>query len=120
MDRRFLIVLILSSGVAAGAAGLLYRLASRPRAARVAARQVVVATGNLPQGSRVKKTDLKLVAVPEALLPHNSFSRLEDVEGRSVTGAIFQDEPVLRDRVAAPGSMAGLAPMIAEGQRAVS
>jgi pilus assembly protein CpaB len=33
---------------------------------------------------------------------------------------MFEDEPVLKGRVAAAGSGAGLAPMIAEGQRAVS
>jgi pilus assembly protein CpaB len=120
MDRRFLIVLLLSAGVAAAVAGVLYRQAAGPRASGVAARQVVVAAANLPLGVRIKKADLKLVSVPEAMLPRNSFSRVEDVQERSVTGAIFQDEPVLRDRIAAPGSVAGLAPMIANGQRAVS
>ena len=120
MDRRFLVVLILSAAVAAAVAAVLYRVAARPRANRVATRMVVVAAANLPLGARIKKTDVKLVPVPEAMLPRNSFSRAEDVQERSVTGAIFQDEPVLRDRVAVPGSVAGLAPMIADGQRAVS
>ena len=120
MDRRFLVVLILSAGAAAAVAGALYRLAAIPRSARVATRPVVVAVANLPQGSRIRSTDLKLASVPEALLPRNSFSRVDDVQGRSVTGEIFQDEPVLGDRIAAPGSVPGLAPMIASGQRAVS
>jgi pilus assembly protein CpaB len=120
MDRRFLVVLILSAGAAAAAAGVLYRVAARPHGDRVATRPVVVAAANLALGVKIKKTDLKLVSMPEAMLPHNSFSRVEEVQDRSVIAAIFQDEPVLTGRVAAAGSVAGLAPMIASGQRAVS
>ncbi|MDQ6678259.1 MAG: Flp pilus assembly protein CpaB [Acidobacteriota bacterium] len=120
MDRRFLIVLILSAGLAACVAGVLYRVAATSRPAPIATRAVVVAAANLPLGNKIRRADLKLVFMPEAMLPRNSFSRVEDVQERSVIGAIFQDEPVLKDRIAAPGALSGLAPMIADGQRAVS
>ena len=120
MDRRFLTVIVLSAVFAACVAGFLFRLSGKPRAAHVSTHPVVVANVNLPLGTRIKPTDLKLVPMPDAMMPKNSFSRIEDVRDRTVTGTMFADEPVVKDRIAAPGGGAGLAPMIAEGQRAVS
>jgi len=120
MDRRFLTVVVLSAAFAACVAGVLFRLSGKPRAAHVSTHPVVVANVNLPLGTRIKLTDLKLVPMPDAMLPKNSFSRIADVRDRTVTGAMFADEPVVKDRITAPGTGAGLAPMIAEGQRAVS
>jgi pilus assembly protein CpaB len=120
MDRRFLIVIAISAVFAAGVAGVLYRLAAKPRTAHVATRSVVVAAADLPLGTKIRKVDVKLLSLPESLLPRNSFSSIEEVQERTVTGAIYQDEPLLKDRIAQPGAGAGLAPMIADGHRAMS
>jgi pilus assembly protein CpaB len=81
---------------------------------------VVYAATALPVGARVRPADLKLVAVPVSVKPHDSFSRLEDVIDRPVIARIVQDEPILKERLAEPGSGAGLAPIIPRGFRAVS
>ncbi len=122
MDRRFLMVLALSAGFATCAAGLFYRFASsaaRQGGPSASVPVVVCATG-LPVGSLIRRADVKLVSVPPSLRPPGAFATLEAVQNRAVIAAIFPGEPVLPQRLAAVGSGAGLAPMIAPGQRAVS
>jgi pilus assembly protein CpaB len=121
MDRRFPLVLIASAVFASCVAGLFYRVAaarSRP-AARVIMKPVVVAILDLPVGVMIRAVDLKLVQMPETSLPRNSFSRVEDVQSRAVTGKIYQEEPILQDRLAAAGSPSGLVSLIESGKRAV-
>jgi pilus assembly protein CpaB len=122
MDRRFPVVLICSALFATCVAGLFYRLASsvsRP-VSTVKTRAVVVAATDLAVGTMIRPSDLKLVPISEASFPRNAFSDLAEVQGRAVMARIFLDEPVLQDRLAILGSPAGLAPMIAPGQRAVA
>lgn len=121
MDRKFLTSLMASAGLATCVATMFYRFAAA--SATHAAPQmtnVVYAAGALPVGARVRAADLKLVAVPVSVKPHDSFSRIEDVVDRPVIAKIVQDEPVLKERLADPGSGAGLAPIIPHGFRAVS
>lgn len=121
MDRKFLTSLLASAGLATFAATMFYRFATA--SATHAAPQltsVVYAAAGLPVGARVRASDLKLVAVPVSVKPHDSFARLEDVIDRPVIATILQDEPILRERLAEPGSGAGLAPIIPHGFRAVS
>jgi pilus assembly protein CpaB len=121
MDRRFLTSLMASAGLATCVATMFYRFAAA--SATHAAPQltnVVYAASALPVGARVRAADLKIVAVPVSVKPHDSFSRIEDVVDRPVIAKIVQDEPVLKERLADPGSGAGLAPIIPHGFRAVS
>jgi pilus assembly protein CpaB len=110
-----------SAGLATVAATMFYRFATA--SATHAAPQmtsVVYAAAGLPVGARVRAADVKLVAVPVSVKPHDSFARLEDVVDRPVIATILQDEPILSERLAEPGSGAGLAPIIPHGFRAVS
>ena len=121
MDRKFLTSLIASAGLATCVAAMFYRFAaaSATHAAPQMINVVYAATG-LPVGARVRAADVKLVAVPVSVRPHDSFSRVEDVIDRPVIATIVQNEPILKERLAEPGSGAGLAPMIPRGFRAVS
>lgn len=110
-----------SAGLATCVATMFYRFAAA--SATHAAPQmtnVVYAVSALPVGARVRAADLKVVAVPVSVKPHDSFSRIEDVVDRPVIARIVQDEPILKERLADPGSGAGLAPIIPHGFRAVS
>lgn len=121
MDRKFLTSLMASAGLATCAATMFYRFASA--SATHAAPQmtnVVYAATGLPVGTRVRPADVKLVALPISVKPHDSFSRVEDVVDRPVIATIVADEPILKERLAEPGSGAGLAPIIPRGFRAVS
>lgn len=122
MDRRFLMVLALSAGFAACAAAFFYRFAASAAQQGTHPRNapVVVCATNLPVGSLIRRADVKLIEIPANLRPAGSFGTLEEVQNRAVIAAIFPGEPILPQRLAAVGSGAGLAPMIAPGQRAVS
>lgn len=120
MDRKFLTSLMASAGVATCAATMFYRFATAANHAAPQMTSVVYAATGLPVGARVRSADLKVVAVPVSVKPHDSFARLEDVIDRPVISTILQDEPILRERLAEPGSGAGLAPIIPHGFRAVS
>jgi pilus assembly protein CpaB len=122
MFSRFLIVGLASLALACAIALVSYKVlgASDGKAARIPTRNVVVATADLPMGSRIRPEDIRLAAVPRELAPHNSFEKIDEVKGRAVTNAILKDEPVVASRLALPGSGPGLAPMIPAGYRAVA
>jgi pilus assembly protein CpaB len=74
----------------------------------------------LEAGARIRPQDLRIASVPADLAPQNSFEKVDDVKDRVVTSTVMKDEPVAPNRLAAPGSAPGLAPMIPAGYRAVS
>jgi pilus assembly protein CpaB len=122
MYSRFLVVGLASLALACVTALFFYKVlgASDDRAPKMATRSVVVAVADLPMGTVIRPQDVRLAAVPQELAPRNCFEKLDEVNNRVVTNAIWKDEPVVPSRVAAPGSGPGLAPMIPAGYRAVS
>jgi pilus assembly protein CpaB len=121
-DRRFVLVISVSTACALLVAGTFYRMArgTGGRGRQAPEKQVVVATQLLPTGSLVGRASVKLRGVPESLFPAGAFSRLEDVLERPVISAIQADEPVVEARLAVKGSGLGLGPMIPPGMRAIS
>ena len=122
MFSRFLIVGLASLALACAIALVFYKVlgASDGKAAKISTRNVVVATADLAVGVRIRAGDISVAAVPQQLVPHNSFEKIDEVKGRVITNAILKDEPVVASRLALPGSGAGLAPMIPAGYRAVA
>ena len=121
MDRRLLTSLAVSAALAACVAAVFYRLVARSTAhAGPQVTKVVYASASLPVGAKIRPSDVKLVSVPVSMKPRDSYARIEDVVDRPVIAAIMQDEPILKERLAEPGSGAGLAPMIPPGFRALS
>jgi pilus assembly protein CpaB len=121
MFSRFLVVGLASLALACGIALVFYKvLGASDGRKRVPTRDVVVATAELPAGTRIRPQDIRIVAVPEEFAPQNSFQKMDEVRGRVVTNLVMKDEPVVPNRLAAPGSGPGLAPMIPAGYRAVS
>ncbi len=120
MDGKFLKSIVASGAIAAVAATAFYRFAAGASARPAETTSVVYAAANLPVGATVRKSDVKLLAVPASMKPAGSFARVEDVLGRPVISAIVQGEPVLKQRLADTGSGAGLAPIIPSGYRAVA
>jgi len=121
MNQRLFSVLIFAFVVSAGASLLLYRLiASRVTAnAKQPTTQVIVAARTMELGTLIRDSDLKLGDWP-GVLPKGSVLRKEDVVGRGVMAAIYENEPVLENRLAPKGAGAGLAATIPAGMRAVA
>ncbi len=126
MDRRFLIVLVVSLLFALVVSSVFYQVLVRARSSPAPAaepaemRDLVVAAKPLPVGATVKPDDVKVVKVPAAHFPKGAASRVEEVIDRPVVSNILLDEPVHLGRLAERGSGLGLAPIIPEGMRAVS
>ena len=121
MNQRLFSVLIFAFVVSAGASLLLYRLiASRVTAnAKQPTTQVLVAARSMELGTLIRDSDLKMADFA-GTLPHGALLHKEDVVGRGVVSAIYQDEPVLESRLATKGAGAGLAATIPAGMRAVA
>lgn len=121
MNRRFLGVLIFALVVALIASTVVYRLVEG-RLATAAARpatQILVAARELPVGTMLASSDVKL-AVWQGDLPPKAVTKMGDVVGRGVTANIYPGEPLLETRLAAKGAGAGLAATIPPGMRAVA
>jgi len=119
-DRRFLIVVGCSLLWAFIVASVFYRAVASGAQRRVPGKPLVVAAQALPFGALLTADAVKIVEVPETMVPKGAFSRLDDVLERSVTSPIEPDEPIVAARIAARGSGVGLAPMIPPGLRAIA
>jgi pilus assembly protein CpaB len=90
------------------------------REVEVAHTFVVVASHNLPTGTRVADKDVKLVAWPSRNPVPGSFAAPKDVVNRGLITAIGENEPLTETKLAPIGSGAGLPPSIPPGMRAMS
>ena len=123
LDRRFLIVVVLSLFWALLVSAVFYRLARGPEAGAAWSKNqkpLVVASRPLPLGETIARDAVHTRSVPEGLFPKGGFSRVEDVLDRPVISPILPDEPVMESRLGSRGAGLGLAPMIPDGLRAIS
>jgi pilus assembly protein CpaB len=119
MNRRLLVAFVCALVAATCIGYLVYRaLDRRPGAApAIASANIVVATRNLGAGALIGAQDLR-IAKWFGTAPRGTFVRMEDVMNRGIVSPIYEDEPILADRLAAAGSGAGLAALIPQGMRA--
>lgn len=122
MNKRFISVLIFAVIVAGGATLLFYRLISSQLSSApkpVATTEIPVAARNLEVGTLIRDVDLTTAAWPGSV-PQLAVTKKEDLVGRGVVSAIYQNEPILESRLAPKGAGAGLAATIPPGMRAVA
>jgi|SRR5208283_4254873 len=121
MNRRFLAVVVFALVVALGASYLVYRVLENKVLQGPPKREskVVVAAADLPIGTLIKDSDVKVVEWPGTPPPH-AVLKAEDAVKRGVVATIYAGEPVLTTRLAATGAGAGLAATIPTGMRAVA
>lgn len=81
---------------------------------------VVVAAMELEPGHIIQDTDLKLKLLEKAWINEFQFDKPELVIGKVTTSMIYQDEPVVQQRVSLPGEGSTLAALISEDKRAVT
>lgn len=90
---------------------------------RVDLQPVVVATGDIPIGTRLTDSHVTVREWPKAGIPQAAASKPEAVLGRLVKGEIARDEPILEHRLfpkdlsGAPGIMSMIVP---SGKRAMA
>jgi pilus assembly protein CpaB len=104
--------------VASGCSYLVYRIVSnRMMVTHTQTASVLVAASDIKLGSVLHDADLK-PAEWAGPIPNGAIRKRQDAVGRAVISNIYQGEPILATRLAAPGSGAGLAATIPPGMRA--
>jgi pilus assembly protein CpaB len=100
-----------------------YQIAVRGRSSpqeATGSQEVVVATRDLDIGATVGPADLRLEQWPANRIPEDSFREIDEVVEGVPVARILSGEPVMRRRLAPPGSGVGLSPKVPVGMRAIS
>jgi len=121
MNRRVLTILLLAFVIAGGCAFLVYRMiGSRLSAARPAAStRVVAAATDIKLGAVLNTASLTTIEIV-GTLPKGAILKPENAVNRGVISDLYQGEPIIESRLAAPGSGGGLAATIPQGMRAAA
>ena len=103
VKRRGLILIFLSLMMAVGAAWVAnswvsHQLVSKADAAPDS-QFVVVAAMSIPFATKVEGRHLKLLEVPEGVLPEGAFTDPKDVEGKVSTTSISRGEILVAERL---------------------
>jgi len=119
MNRRLLTILLIAFVIALGCSYAVYRMVGNRimAAAQPKATSVIVAANDVKIGSILRETDLTTTEMVGPL-PKGAILKKEDAVGRGVIADLYQGEPILDGRLAAPGSGGGLAATIQPGMRA--
>jgi pilus assembly protein CpaB len=119
VNRRLLTILLAALVISLIASYLVYRVAGGQMRANTKPNTtpVVVAARDLEIGTLLKDGDFKMGSVT-GTPPKGSVVKTDGLPGRGVVSMIYQGEPLLESRLAAPGSGGGLAATIPPGMRA--
>lgn len=122
MNRnRLLMIGLVALALGAFVSLVVYRnLQSRITADNRPGVDIVVATGDLPVGSKIEEKDVKAVRFPAGDLPPHFYSQKSQVVGRGVVLPISQGEFVLPAKLAGANAGYGMPSLIPPGMRAVS
>ena len=120
--NRTLAVLFVALLVAGAATWAMFRAVSRipVRQVEVASVYVAVATGNLPNGTRLTKDHIKVVGWPSSSPVNGTFKTADEIIGRGLIQPVTLNEPLTEGKLAPIEAGAGLPPSIPPGMRALS
>ena len=82
--------------------------------------QVVVATRDLPMGTRLQADMLETVRWPKSAPIASPLTAIEQANERVINVQILRGEPLLKNKLAAVGEIGGLSSVLREGLRAVT
>jgi pilus assembly protein CpaB len=82
--------------------------------------QVVVAAKDIPLGSLISSSSVKVVDWPQANALPGSFQDTKTLEGRVAKTTIVMGEPLIEAKLAPRGASGGLAASISSGRRAIT
>lgn len=86
----------------------------------VAVSKVVVASRDLPPGTRLAAEHLRVVDWPEASIMSGAFSDPKLLEARVIISSAQRGVPIVEEKLASSGSKGGLSAVIANGKRAMT
>jgi len=82
--------------------------------------KMVVANRDMPIGTLLKKSDLKLADYPEKNVPKGSIFQIVNAENRVLMVPLNTNEPVMQGKLSDMTSVEGVSSTIGRGKRAVS
>lgn len=121
MNRRLLTTLAIAFVIAAICGFVVYRMVGTHIASTKteATTRVVAAAANIKLGTILTPANLTTVEIT-GTLPQGVITDPKQAIGRGALTDLFQGEPLINARLAAPGSGGGLAPTIPQGMRAIA
>ena len=120
MNRRLLNILLIAFVIAAGCSYIVFRLVgNRLSGTRQTSTHVIAAATDIKLGTVLRDADLTTIEIT-GTLPKGALLKKENAIGRGVISNLYLGEPVLENRLAAPGSGGGLAATIPQGMRATA
>ena len=120
MNRRLLNILLIAFVIAAGCSYIVFRLVgNRLSGTRQTTTHVIAAATDIKLGTVLRDADLTTIEIA-GTLPKGVILKKENAIGRGVISNLYLGEPVLENRLAAPGSGGGLAATIPQGMRATA
>jgi len=121
MNRRLLTILLSAFAIAALCSFIVFRIVSHHMSASPLSKStsIVAAAADLKIGTIIKSSDLTTVQL-QGTLPQGVILKPEDAVGRGVLSELYAGEPIMDNRLAAPGSGGGLAATIPTGMRAAA
>lgn len=119
MDRQKKLLLFVAAWVSAGLlTWFLYAKTVAPQTERQV--RVVVANHDMPLGSLLRQSDLKLIPFPERAAPKAVLYDTKDAVNRVLLTPISLNEPVTATKLSGTTTVEGMASVIDPGLRAVS
>jgi pilus assembly protein CpaB len=119
MDRQKKLLIFAAAWVSAGLlTWFLYRTTKAPQQEKMV--RVVVATHDMPLGTLLRQSDLKLVTAPERNVARGVVFDPNNAVNRVLLVPLNLNEPVLLSKLSAPTTAEGMSSVIERGFRAVS
>jgi pilus assembly protein CpaB len=85
-----------------------------------ATRQAIIAAADISPGTAIYGQVVKAVTWPQAVIPPNCASTMQEIEGRVVKVPIPKGNPILFSMLAPEGTAAGLSGILEDGKRALT
>jgi pilus assembly protein CpaB len=119
MDRQKLLLIFGGAWVSAALlTWILYSTTSSAKQTKLV--KVQAASRDLSAGTRLKKSDLRMVQVPEREQPRGVYADEKILLDKTLLFPVSQNEPITQFKLAAMGGIEGVSATIPQGKRAVS
>jgi len=123
-NKRGLLLVMLSVVIAAGAAWVANNYVKTQLASNMSGEtatvSVVAAAMRIPYGTKLESRHVKMLDVPESILPPGAVRDFKEIDGNIVKGDILDGEIILKERIAGAGAGSSLAALVEPNKRAVT
>jgi pilus assembly protein CpaB len=92
----------------------------KTRVVEAPTRQVFIAAADISPGTALSSQAVKTVTWPQAVIPPNCATSMQEIENRVVKVPIPQGNPILFSMLAPEGTSAGLSGILPDGKRALT